>query len=127
MTDLREEHFLETYRSLISISLEGFRYLALINGGAVVALIAYLGNTSSGGRPVPDLRAAMLGFIVGLVSCGFAMLFAYLTQLWLLNEGQPVRTFMKSHSVPLHVAIALSALSLVAFCFGAWSAVSAFT
>lgn len=116
-----QEHFLETYRSLITVSLEGFRYLALVNGGAVVAVIAYLGGAD---KPAPDLKGAMLGFIVGLVSCGLALLFAYLTQLRLLNEigREKVATM---HTVPLNLAIVLYAVSLAAFSFGAWSAVSA--
>ena len=35
----------ETYKSLITISVELLKALALINGGAAVAILAYLGRT----------------------------------------------------------------------------------
>lgn len=39
-----EEHALETYKSLITVSMEGLKTLLLINGGAVVAMLAFLGQ-----------------------------------------------------------------------------------
>jgi hypothetical protein len=36
--DIRKEHALETYKSLIQVSVEGMKLLALLNGGAAVAL-----------------------------------------------------------------------------------------
>ena len=49
------EHTSETYRSLISISMEGLKTLLLINGGAVVALLAYLGQSPQGPRLAPHV------------------------------------------------------------------------
>ena len=46
--DLQKEHALETYRSLISISLAGLKTLLLVNGGAVVALLTYLEHSPQG-------------------------------------------------------------------------------
>jgi hypothetical protein len=37
-------HIRETFRGLITISVEVVKMLALINGGAAVALLAYLGS-----------------------------------------------------------------------------------
>lgn len=37
----------ETYKSLTTISVEALKALALINGGAAVAILAYLGNLAS--------------------------------------------------------------------------------
>lgn len=39
-------HWLETYKSLITLSIEGFKFSALANGGSAVALLAYLGNVA---------------------------------------------------------------------------------
>ena len=41
------DHTDQTYKSLIHLSIEGFRFCALANGGAAVALLAYLGNIAS--------------------------------------------------------------------------------
>lgn len=44
METFNEQHAVETYKSLIAISTEGFRALQLLNGGAIVALLTYLGH-----------------------------------------------------------------------------------
>jgi hypothetical protein len=43
-------HYTETYKSLITLSVEGFKFCALANGGAAVALLACLGNRWQGGH-----------------------------------------------------------------------------
>ena len=125
-TDPTDQHWLETYKSLITLSIEGFRFSALANGGAAVALLAYLGNIAGKDTATPDMRYPMAAFLVGLALCGFAMLFAYLTQLKLLNEGKVCSRPTLSHTWVLWVAIVLFACSLVAFGVGAWQAVVRF-
>ena len=120
------EHWIETYKSLITLATEGFKFAALINGGAAVALLAYLGNVA--GKGPPDMKVPMLAFLVGLALCGASMGCAYLTQLALLNEertGAGAQT-KGAHQRFLHVAMILFAASLIAFVIGAWSAVDRF-
>jgi hypothetical protein len=78
--ELRQTHWIETYKSLITLSIEGFRYAALVNGGAAVALLAYLGNVSGKGANSPDMRCPMAWFLLGLVLCGGSMICSYFTQ-----------------------------------------------
>ena len=125
-TDLTKEHWLETYKSLITLSTEGFKFSALANGGAAVALLTYLGNVAGKSNATPDMRYPMAAFLVGLGTCGCAMLFAYLTQLKLLNEiGRDQRPKL-SHGWSLWVAVALFVCSLAAFGVGSWQAVVRF-
>ncbi|SRR6266568_3542199 len=124
--DFNQERLTETYKSLITISIEGFRYLVLINGGAVVALLTYLGNVAKNGPPVPNVSMAMASFLVGLVACGVAMSFAYITQLRLLNELIMSGKLAVRHVFSLWAAMAGFAISLVSFSIGAWLAVGAF-
>jgi len=125
-TDMTNQHWLETYKSLISLSIEGFKFSALANGGAAVAMLAYLGNIAGKGTPTPDMRCPMAAFLTGLTACGFAMLFAYLTQLKLLNEiGRPDRPVVP-HGWMLWAAIVLFVCSLAAFGVGSWQAVVRF-
>lgn len=124
-TDTHSAHWLETYKSLITISIEGFKFCALANGGAAVALLAYLGNVAGKGSAVPDMRCPMAAFLLGLLLCGVSMLFSYLTQFKLLNEaGAAIRG--PSHVWPLWTAILAYALSIAAFGVGAWQAVLRF-
>jgi hypothetical protein len=84
----RSDDWVETYKSLITLSTEGFKFCALANGGAAVALLAYLGNVAGKDHsvPLPDMRCPMGAFLGGLAFCGIAMLFAYLSQLERLNR-----------------------------------------
>ena len=125
-TDLPRDHWLETYKSLITLSIEGFKFSALANGGAAVALLAYLGNVAGKGVATPDMRCPMAAFLAGRCACGFAMLFAYLTQLKLLNEIGTKADSRLSHGWALWTAILLFTGSLGAFGFGAWQAVIRF-
>ena len=125
-TDISKSHWLETYKSLVTLSVEGFKFSALANGGASVALLAYLGNVAGKGATTPDMRFPMAAFLAGLLTCGFAIVFAYLTQLKLLNESSQSSTPRLSHGWLLWVAIILFVFSLAAFGIGAWQAVVRF-
>jgi hypothetical protein len=80
MVDISKEHAVETFKSLILVSLQGLKLLAIFNGGAAVALLAYLGNVAGKGLPVPNMRLPMACYVVGLIACGLAFFFGYLTQ-----------------------------------------------
>lgn len=118
--DIEKEHAIETYKSLIQISVQGLKLLAVLNGGATVALLAYLGNVAGKRMPVPDMRLPMACYVVGLAFCGFAFVASYLTQLVLYNEtvGNPVPRWLGRHSRWLWAAIVLVVLSLSAFSIG---------
>ncbi|PKO24812.1 MAG: hypothetical protein CVU35_07405 [Betaproteobacteria bacterium HGW-Betaproteobacteria-8] len=128
MTENQSEvHWMETYKSLITLSIEAFRFSALANGGAAVALLAYLGSVaSSSDSVVINLSCPMLAYISGLVLCGLAVLFGYLTQLKLLNEiGRSQRLVVK-HTWYLWAAIVFYLASLIAFAWGSYLAVLQF-
>ena len=120
------DHWLETYKSLINISIESFKFSALINGGAAVALIAYLGHIAGNDAAMPDMRCPMAAFLAGLVLCGFSMLAAYITQLKLLREISSADKPAFHHGWLLGSAIFLFACSLIAFGIGGWQAVIRF-
>jgi hypothetical protein len=119
------EHSHETYRSLIQISVEGFRFLALLNGGAAVALVAYLGNLAAkGAAPGPDVRWPLGAYLVGLVLCAFCFLTSYRTQFAVYNELQG-RIRPRMHMWWVRATVGLALGSLVAFSVGSWWAVVA--
>lgn len=77
---------MEMFRSVIEAGQTALRSLILINGGAAVALLAFLGNVLSKEAPkgvqysVAGLKLAMLTFVLGVGSAGAATAFRYLTQ-----------------------------------------------
>jgi phosphate/sulfate permease len=135
--DSWEWHIIETFKGLITLSVEVAKMLALVNGGAAVALLAYLGNLARFSilHP-PHLTHALMWFCKGLFATVLAVIFAYLTQLKLYNEERkkrqqssipedqrtPVR---ERHGWILAVAILLAVFAAFAFYKGCLSAASA--
>jgi hypothetical protein len=80
----------ETYKSLITISVEAPKLVALLNGGAAVALLAYLGNfaSRSGAKRPPNMTWALICFAIGLILTVLAFISSYFTQLRLFNEDR---------------------------------------
>ena len=121
-----KETLAETYKSLVTLAVEAFRYLVLINGGAIVALLAYLGNVAKNGDSAPNLGTPLLLFTVGLVACGVAMAFAYRTQLHIFNDLFLSGKFSTRHKLTLWVAVSSYVISLFSFSCAAWLAIQAF-
>lgn len=126
--NMQPQHAIETYKSLVQIAIEGFKLVSLFNGGAAVAILAYMGNIAGKGGAVPDMRLPMAFFLAGLFFCGLAMLAGYLTQLALYNEAVllPATSWYEKHVMWLWIAICLVFLGILAFGFGSYSAVVAF-
>lgn len=127
-SDNAGQQWIETYKSLVTLSIESLRFAALANGGAAVALLAYLGNVAGKGSTVPDMRCSMAAFLFGLGACGVALLFAYFTQFKLLHEitAADQKKEVVSHILFLWAAIILYAFSLAGFGLGSWLAVVRF-
>ncbi len=119
------DQWLETYKSLVSLATEGFKFSTLINGGAAVAILAYLGNLSEKDKPIPDMRWAMGCFLIGLGFCGLSILFSYFTQLKRLNDIAFGRN-PSSSKWRLFCAIITFELSIIAFIAGSLVAVLSF-
>lgn len=122
---INESDWQETFRSLITLATEGFKFCALANGGAAVAILAYLGNVAGKNSAVPDMRCAMASFLFGLFLCGCAMLFAYLTQLKRLNllaDGKNTRGDWR-----VAASLISAFLSLFFFGIGSLFAVTSFS
>jgi hypothetical protein len=126
MDDLVNDHWLETYKSLITLAVESFKFAALANGGAAVALLAYLGNVAAKNGSALDMRWPMGCFVSGLALCGLSMVVAYFTQLKLLNEIRRSERPTLPHYWLLRLTILLFIFSLVAFGIGSCQAVIRF-
>lgn len=124
MESFEKERAVETYKSLIQFSIETMKTLLLLNGGAVVALLAYLGNITNKGSCVPDMRWPMGAFITGLFFCGLTFILSYLTQLRLHQENMSGRKegFFTRHQTWLNFAAGSAILSVVCFiCGSIWA------
>src|SRR5579871_2759762 len=87
--EVLKEALIETYRSQISLVLEGMRYLTIVSGGALIALTAQLGSWSRDCAKAPDFALAARSLFFSLLFSLVAYFFAYLSQvnfLKLCNE-----------------------------------------
>src|SRR5258708_38684957 len=118
-----EGHKDETYKSLLSIATEALRSLLLLNGGAVVAILAYLGQLGDQRATAAWRARSSLGwFIAGLVLAMAAFMFSYLTQHALFNEDANTGRTRISHEVWQWTGFGTAFLSLASCAFGAWTA-----
>jgi len=121
-----EDQALETYKSMISVGTEALKALQLINGGAIVALLAYIGQSSERPQLAALATKPLSLFLGGLVAATLAFLGTYLTQFTLLNEffkGPSLRG--PKHMTWLLTTIVITLASLVLFACGAFAAVAA--
>jgi hypothetical protein len=123
-------HITETFKGLITLSIELVKMLALVNGGALVALLAYLGNVAAHpiGGHLPHLRHALGYFCNGLFATVVAVIVAYLTQLRLYHEERKRHlneNFKVLHPGILAVGILLAGYAAFAFLKGCLVAASA--
>jgi hypothetical protein len=113
------EHQTETYKSLITISTACFKSLQLLNGGAVIAMLTYLGHNENASFTVISAFKWGLGaFMMGLLFATAAYLPAYLTQLNLHQKN--VSNKSMTHHKWLRCALSLCILSLLAFLLAGW-------
>jgi hypothetical protein len=119
------EHTSETYRSLISISMEGLKTLLLINGGAIVALLAYLGQSPQGPRIAPHVWLPLGSFVAGVGFSALAFVGSYATQFALYNESVFATTYKgPRHMTFLWATVGLVAAGFISFAVGAFSSVA---
>jgi len=120
-----DEHAIETYKSLISISTEGFKALQLLNGGAVLAVLAYLGQMApSHPELISRAKLPMILFVAGLAAGTLVYATSYRTQYCLHNENRG-QYKVDTHKKWLWISSILCLASLALFAAGAFESLDA--
>lgn len=94
LVSLAAETQLEAYRATISMSLVALRSAILINGGAIVALVAYLGQLTSNNKGIPDILSGLGFYIIGLLAAVVATGAGYLATYafgWIVVNHIPTK------------------------------------
>lgn len=119
--------WVEIYKGMIALSIEAFKVSALANGGAAVAILAYLGDSKE-----PGLAAAMqwpmVLFSCGLGACAVSILFSYFNHRNLARELDPDPAVASQplpcmRQIQLFFAVFFYGISLLMFIGGAIFAV----
>jgi hypothetical protein len=115
-----EEHAIETYKSLITISTEAFKALQFLNGGAVIAFLSYLSQVAPTFPALLCNAKVPLGcFVAGLFFGTLIYFTSYFTQLSLHNENIGNEKDGK-HNLWLWLSAILGIMSLICFALGAF-------
>ena len=134
MTDPSPEwqwHLTETYKALITLAVEALKMLALVNGGAAIAVLTYLGNLASRAAPgqmMPDVIPALRWYCAGLAVTVLAVGAAYVAQSRLDTEEIKKREGVKvrqRHILGVWLGVLLALFSVAAFATGSLKAASA--
>lgn len=117
---------LEGFRQVIALGQSTLKSIMLINGGAAVALLAFLGNliTRSGSSTsIVAFADSMRMFVVGVFLAAIAYATTYFSQLFYGGE----KKWQQRTGLVFHVVTSLvGAASLAAFLWGAHTAYNGF-
>ncbi len=133
VADEKDEYGLEILKSRVTLAVEALKLLTLVNGGAAVAVLTYLGHFAKEGWPSSMLagsQSALLWFSAGLLSALFAFIAAYAAQARLhvehLYRQQP-RPPASRHQWSVWVGLVCAIASAMCFGIGAYVGASALT
>lgn len=123
--DLYIKAKIEEFKATVGLAQSSLRAAMLINGGAAVAILAFMGNIWSKGNVTTGLTGSLWFFIGGIVAAAFGTGTAYFAQHGFVlakNENE------EKNAMRWRVAsIVLVILSYIVFAFGAWWAGDTFS
>lgn len=118
----QNESNLEMFRSVIASGQNALRALFLINGGAVIAILAFLGNCY--GKPkvfsCAGLPDALFCFTIGVGAIGVATALTYFTQRMYASDWKKRGNWLNA------VVVIFGFISVASFCVGSWLAYNTF-
>ncbi|MEA3427870.1 MAG: hypothetical protein U9Q84_01340 [Thermodesulfobacteriota bacterium] len=121
--DAQQQYSLEMLRSVISYSQAALKSAILINGGAAVALLAFIGNIwakTTAKEAVEFLTFSIASFSFGVLAAAFGAGTTYLTQYCYMVSWNKT-------AIALHILTVIVVLiSFVLFANGAYEAYLAF-
>ncbi|MHB1246014.1 MAG: hypothetical protein ACYCZH_06195 [Sulfuriferula sp.] len=124
----RETTFYETYKSQISILVEGLKLLGLANGGAAVALITMAGSAVIKCTNSPSITSAVELFAYGLAAVIVAFFTSYLSQMGFLKYLDTEKESWKYFHITFFIVATFAVIASVAlFVLGAVDASTTFT
>jgi hypothetical protein len=118
-----QSEVLSLAKAQIDFALASLRMSFLINGGAIVALLALLGQLwrvrdPTAGQAITTIAPSFVAFIAGIVCATAAAALSYVSQSIVVEKNTWKRTAFGTRLAA--VLLVLGAMSL--FCVGAWKA-----
>lgn len=125
--DIDSQKHIETYRSLISISVELYKTLLLLNGGAIIALLTYIGSKQTPATMGAEFNFSIYTFITGLFCVPIAFVFSYLVQMGIYNRFlRPNQRGKRDKLIDIYFYGAMFFTVISILCFGSGSVDAAY-
>lgn len=123
---MSEWHEHETYKSMIAYGQGMLRFVFLINGGAIVGVMTFLGHMYEKDGRILGMQPSIIMFLIGILLAGLASACAYLTQFCLFREtiDRVQRKGWTSHVTWVRLTMLMILLSLGCFATGSLTAIS---
>jgi len=97
-------HSQKTYDSLITYGSSAIKYVLVINGGAILALLTFLGSQA---EKSSNLSYVIPIFVFGVFFGGISTICAYFTQLYLFNDNDKYLVYQKGGVVSIILGLVL--------------------
>ncbi|MBB4126524.1 uncharacterized membrane protein YidH (DUF202 family) [Xanthomonas translucens] len=122
----RNSWSLEGFKQIIALGQSTLKSIMLINGGASVALLAFLGNivnSPASKTPILPFANSLGAFVIGVFLAALAYALTYFSQLFYDGEQK----WKQTTGLGLHVATSVvGAAAMIAFLCGAHAAYRGF-
>lgn len=111
-------HKSDTYKSMIDISRDAFRFMATLNGGTWLTVLIFAGKDAS--WMIPDIvKCGVAWFIVSMLLTALCFLGSWASQYCLHNENHG-RYKAGRHMIPVMVTFAMYVAAALSYAYGAW-------
>ena len=121
-----EWHEHETYKSMMTYGQGMLRFVFLVNGGAIIGIMTFLGHIYEKNGRVLEMQPSIVMFLAGIILAGLAAAGAYITQFCLFREtiDRVQGKGWTSHVTWVRLTMLTILLSLVCFAVGSLTAIS---
>lgn len=115
---------LEMFKSIIQSGQNAIKTMLLLNGGAAIALLAFIGKLSdNNSSAIPDFAYSIAAFVIGALAIGVTSCLTYLSQIAFDSD---VKWHRKVGTTLQATCVALGLTSISAFAFGTYKTYQAF-
>lgn len=115
---------LEMFKSIIQSGQNAIKTMLLLNGGAAIALLAFIGKLSdNNSSAIPDFAYSITAFVIGALAIGITSCLTYLSQIAFDSD---VKWHNKIGTTLQATCVALGLTSISAFAFGTYKTYQAF-
>ncbi|CAI8811393.1 MULTISPECIES: hypothetical protein [Pseudomonas] len=115
---------LEMFKSIIQSGQNALKTMLLLNGGAAIALLAFIGKLSdNNSSAIPDFAYSLTAFVIGALAIGITSCLTYLSQMAFDSAVK----WHNNVATTLHATCgALGLVSISAFAYGTYKTYQAF-